>query len=176
MTVMRRRTPEELGRAARAALNKFSVSTRLAGAARDRAGIALVRNNLPATKGLFTDAQLAAVLREIDPTSRSCSWDALRRTAEAADEPMPTAPSPELVGLLGKPCRSCEVTFAAGDVAARERRLIASGYRRRPAQPAPTRSVLTSSARAAAHQGRTSTPSRDADRCPCRRCESRRGR
>ena len=174
MTVMRPRSPEELGRAARTALWKFASTTRLTGMSRDQAGVATIRSKFPGTRGLFSDQALAAVLRE--PQAGLCSWDALKVLTAAAGEPMPTAPTAALLALLGQPCSRCRISFEAGEVAERERRLIASGIRR-PTTPAPAaaRPALTSSARAATPRGRPSTPNRDCDVCPCARCESRRG-
>ena len=75
MSKMGPSTPAEYGAVARQALWRFAAQTRLTGAVRDQAAVAMVRSRFPKTRGVFTDAQLAAVLRE--PGGR-CSWDALR--------------------------------------------------------------------------------------------------
>jgi hypothetical protein len=72
-------TGPELGAQARAALWRFSASTRTEGAARDRLGVATVRSQYPVTHGLFSDAALIAVLRP--PESDGCSWDHYRDLA-----------------------------------------------------------------------------------------------
>jgi hypothetical protein len=122
-------TGPQLGAQARAALWRFSASTRTEGAARDRLGIATVRSQFPATRGLFSDAALAAVLRP--PQPGRCSWDHYLKLARERGE-SPPVPSPELVGLLGRPCSSCRTHFAAQVVAAREdahvASLVAAGY------------------------------------------------
>jgi hypothetical protein len=153
------RTDAELGEQVRNALWKFAGRTSLRGVARDRAAVALIRNRVPAAKGVFSDAQLAAVLRE--KADGSCSWCALRVLTAAGDEPMPDQPTPGLLALLGRPCARCRVDFDAGKVAARERRLLASGYRRRVVGPQPTGAIwpagkeppgLTAAARAGARR------------------------
>jgi hypothetical protein len=123
-------TGPELGAQARAALWRFYASTRTQGVARDRLGVATVRSQYPATRGLFSDAALAAVLRE--PESGTCSWDAYRKLATDYGEP-PPVPSPDLFGLLGSQCGGCKTHFAAQVVAERERphvaAVVAAGFR-----------------------------------------------
>jgi hypothetical protein len=123
-------TGPELGAQARAALWRFFASTRTQGVARDRLGVATVRSQYPATRGLFSDAALAAVLRE--PGSGACSWDAYRDLAADYGEP-PPVPSPDLFGLLGSQCGGCKTHFAAQAVAERERphvaALVAAGFK-----------------------------------------------
>jgi hypothetical protein len=119
---MRARNGQELGEQARRALWRFSSTTALRGTQRDRAGVAFVRSHFPATRGMFTDDQLAAVLQE--PPAGRCSWDNL--------EALPAKPTPELVGLLGRPCAHCRVGFEAAKVAARERPLYAAAAQHRP--------------------------------------------
>lgn len=128
------RNEAEAGAQARYALWRFAGKTRLRGVRRDQAAISLVRNRFKAAR-VFTDAQLAAVLRE--PQDGACSWDALRVLTAAADEPMPTEPTAGLVALLGQPCTRCKAAFAEGKVLERERRLLASGLRRRVTGPQP---------------------------------------
>jgi hypothetical protein len=111
-------TGPELGTQARAALWRFYASTRTQGVARDRLGVATVRNQYPATRGVFSDAALTAVLRE--PKPGHCSWDHYRDLAASSGEP-PPVPSPELFGLLGSQCGGCRTHFAAQVVAERER-------------------------------------------------------
>jgi hypothetical protein len=122
-------TGPEVGTQARAALWRFSASTRTQGAARDRLGIATVHNQLPATRELFSDAALAAVLRPPEPGR--CSWDYYRALARERGE-SPPVPSPELFGLLGAQCSRCRTHFAAQMVAKREEAyvagLVAAGY------------------------------------------------
>ena len=134
---MRARDDAELGEQLRRALWSFASRTRLIGTRRDQAAITLIRNRYPASRGVFTDAQLAATIREVGDGA-VCHWCALRVLTAAADEPMPDQPTPALVGLLGQPCARCKVAFAAGEVAERERRLLAAGYRRRVVGPQPT--------------------------------------
>jgi hypothetical protein len=125
-------TPAELGAQVRKALLGFYGSTRTYGVARDRTGVAMARSQYPASREWFSDAALAAVLRE--PQAGTCSWDAYRMLAAADGEEMPS-PSPALEGLLGSQCRRCKIFFAAREVAERERGLMAAGYGRyqRPA-------------------------------------------
>jgi hypothetical protein len=122
-------TGPELGDQARASLWRFSAGTRTQGATRDRLGVATVRNQYPATKGLFSDAALMAVLRP--PGRDRCSWDHYRKLAGDLGEP-PPVPSPELFGLLGRQCRGCRTHYAAQVVAAREEAFQAAGGRRLP--------------------------------------------
>lgn len=114
-------TGAELGAQARALLWDFYGSTRTSGIARDRLGVAKVRNRYPATRGLFSDAALMAVLRE---PGRRCSWDYYRELAAEQGEP-PPVPSPDLFGLLGRQCGGCKTYFAAQMVADRERESLA---------------------------------------------------
>jgi hypothetical protein len=123
-------TGPELGAQVRAALWDFYGSTRTQGDARDRLGVAMVRNRFPATRELFSDAALTAVLRE--PGPGRCSWDHYRELARERGEP-PLVPSPELFGLLGRQCGGCRTHFAAQAVAERERpyvaALVAAGFK-----------------------------------------------
>jgi hypothetical protein len=123
-------TGPELGAQVRAALWRFYASTRTQGVARDRLGIAMVRSQFPATRGLFSDAALTAVLRE--PERGACSWDAYRDLAHERGE-APPVPSPALFGLLGSQCGGCRTHFAAQAVAERERphvaALVAAGFK-----------------------------------------------
>jgi len=128
-------TDFELGQQARRALWDFYGSTRTRGVVRDKTGVAMVRNQYPATRGLFSDAALAAVLRE--PQAGLCSWDAYRILAAANGEEIP-APTPALEGLLGSQCSRCRTYFEAREIAKREKALAASGYRRRVTGPQPT--------------------------------------
>jgi hypothetical protein len=132
-------TGPELGAQARAALWRFYAGTRTQGVARDRLGVATVRNQYPATRGLFSDAALMAVLRE---PGRRCSWDYYRELAAEQGEP-PPVPSPDLFGLLGRQCGGCKIHFAAQVVADRERESLA-----RIAGGAPTPSAVAGLARA----------------------------
>jgi hypothetical protein len=116
-------TGPELGAHIRTALWQFSASTRTQGTARDRAGVAMVRSQFPASRGVFSDAALAAVLRP--PPQDRCAWDAYRELAHEGGEP-PPVPSPDLFGLLGRQCGPCKTHFAAQVVADRERTHVAS--------------------------------------------------
>jgi hypothetical protein len=120
-------TGPEVGAQARAALWRFAASTRTQGAARDRLGVGTVHNQFPASRGLFSDAALAAVLRP--PESGRCSWDHYLELAREHGEE-PPVPSPELHGLLGTQCGRCQTYFATQAVVAREEALQAAGYRR----------------------------------------------
>jgi hypothetical protein len=123
-------TAAELGRQVRHALWAFTSRTSTRGTARDRTAISMVRSQYPATRGLFSDAALAAVLRE--PQANTCSWDAYRILATANDEQMPS-PSPALQALLGSQCSRCRTYFEAQEVAQREHEhtagLVAAGFR-----------------------------------------------
>src|SRR5215216_5918803 len=130
-------TDFELGQQARRALWDFYGSTRTRGVVRDKTGVAMVRNQYPATRGLFSDAALAAVLRE--PQAGLCSWDAYRILAAANGEEIP-APTPALEGLLGSQCSRCRTYFEAREIAKREKALMAAGYGRYQ-RPAPTGSL-----------------------------------
>ena len=130
-------TDAELGQQARRALWGFYGSTSTRGTARDKTGVAMVRNQFPKTRGLFSDAALTAVLRE--PQGGLCSWDAYRILAAANGEEMPS-PTPALEGLLGSQCGRCKTFFEAREVTERERSLMAAGYGRYQ-RPAPTGSL-----------------------------------
>jgi hypothetical protein len=145
-------TGPELGSQVRAALWRFSASTRTEGAARDRLGVATVCSQYPITKGLFSDAALMAVLRPPEPSG--CSWDHYRKLARDLGEPPPEpggAHQADLEGLLGRPCRGCKTHFAAQVVAAREdayvASLVAAGYQaedaayQRPGDPRATGTI-----------------------------------
>jgi hypothetical protein len=112
----------ELGTQVRQSLWRFSSTTALRGTQRARAGAAFVRSHFPATRGVFTDGQLAAVLQE--PPAGRCSWDNL--------EALPDKPTPELVGLLGRPCAHCRVRFETGRVARREAGMLAAAAQHPP--------------------------------------------
>jgi len=120
-------TEAELGQQVRRALWDFTSRTSTRGTARDKTAVAMVRSQYPATRGLFSDAALAAVLRE--PQDGLCSWDAYRMLAAANGEDVPS-PTPALEGLLGSRCSRCKTFFAAREVAERERGLMAAGYGR----------------------------------------------
>ena len=107
----------------------------LNGVRRDQAGVRLVRNRYRHAR-IFTDAQLAAVLRE--PQDGRCSWVALRALCAAGDEPMPEQPTPGLVALLGRPCVRCEVRFTESESVAFEHRVLAAGGRPAGKPPAPS--------------------------------------
>jgi hypothetical protein len=140
-------TGPELGAKVRSLLWDFYGSTRTQGVARDRLGVATVRNRFPATRGLFSDTALMAVLRE---PGKRCSWDHYRELAAERGEP-PQVPSPELFGLLGSQCSGCKTYFAAQAVAERERAhvaaLVAAGYSpedaayQRPGDPRATGAI-----------------------------------
>lgn len=126
-------TEAELGQRVRRALWDFTSSTSTRGTVRDKTAVGVIRGQYPATRGLFSDAALVAVLRE--PQAGTCSWNAYRILAAANGED-PPSPSPALHGLLGSQCGRCRTFFEAREVAKRERALIAAGYRR--SQPAAT--------------------------------------
>jgi hypothetical protein len=155
---MRARDDGELGQQIRYALWKFASQTGLRGVRRDQAAITLVRNRYPASRGVFSDQAIAATIRQVGD-SGACHWDALRVLTAAADEAMPTQPTSALLGLLGRPCARCRAAFAEAESYDHERRLLASGYRRRVTGPQPTGALwpagqeppgLTAAARAAA--------------------------
>src|SRR5215211_852186 len=138
---MRARDDGELGQQIRYALWKFASQTGLRGVRRDQAAITLVRNRYPASRGVFSDQAIAATIRQVGD-SGACHWDALRVLTAAADEAMPTQPTSALLGLLGRPCARCRAAFAEAESYDHERRLLASGYRRRVTRPPTDRRPL----------------------------------
>jgi hypothetical protein len=112
----------ELGTQIRQSLWRFASTTALSGTPRSKAAVAMVRSHFPASRSVFTNDQLAAVLQE--PPAGRCSWDGL--------EALPDRPTPELVGLLGQPCAHCRVGFDAGRVAKRERAMLAAAAQHPP--------------------------------------------
>jgi len=130
-----RPTEAELGAQIRKTLWDFTSRTSTRGAHRDKTAVGVIRGQYPASRELFSDAALVAVLRE--QQDNCCSWGAYRKEAADRGEDMPS-PTPTLEGLLGSPCRSrCKVYFEAREIAERERGLMAAGYRRYQ-RPAPT--------------------------------------
>jgi hypothetical protein len=84
----------------------------------------------------FGERAILAAARQ--PQHPACSWDALRILAAADLEEFAPTPAPALRALLGSMCARCEISFAAREVAERERRLLAAGHRRQRRQLAPT--------------------------------------
>ena len=132
-------TAAELGAQIRSRLQNFTASTSTVGTARDKTAVAMVRAQYPASRDLFTDAQLVAVLRE--PQGRTCSWCAYRMACAAGGEPV-ADPTAGLRGLLGRMCSACRVHFEAKQIAKREHALVAAGVLtaagRRPDRPSAT--------------------------------------
>lgn len=146
---------EVLGVQARRALWRFATSTRLDGEARDRAALAMLRSRVPKALDVFSESALLAVLQE--PPAGRCSWDNL--------ETLSAKPTPELVGLLGRPCARCRVGFEVAKVHRRESAMLAAAAQHPPtaatgfiwpAGQEPT--AMVASARAAARRAASKPP------------------
>jgi hypothetical protein len=121
-------TDAELGAQIRSRLQNFTASTSTVGTARDKTAVAMVRGQYPASRDLFSDAALVAVLREV--RSGTCTWCAYQ---VVSGEPAPT-PTDGLRGLWGSMCSGCRNRRKrdrdVAEVAERELGLIAAGYGR----------------------------------------------